>query len=145
MRWVTMCALLLSLATPAVGERHDARQALAPARPMPAAAFVPSLCVDFGALDIRLPQSVTVDAFEVEMRPRGQVDAVTRTAAEIALSAGAFARVLHVPEDGEHGLRFTPGLRGNTFRLALNARAEGGCLGRVILYSAGMVVAVIHP
>jgi len=91
--------------------------------------------------EIRLGAPALIDQLAVLVEPgEGQ------SMPEITISSGGFSRKLRVPGPGEHVLRFYPGLRGGTFRLAVEPGSpRPACVQQVFLSSGTQVVATIRP
>jgi hypothetical protein len=99
-------------------------------------------CPDAAIREVRFSREVTVDQIFVELS--GPESGAIR----VEVSTASAARRLIAWGDGGRGLRFSPGLRGDRFKVALDpeftARA-GLCVERVVLLRGGEEIAVVHP
>lgn len=106
----------------------------------------PRQCTEAAVHELRFDSEVTVDEIQVELRSRGVVprDGV----AVVEVSAGRSARRIAVAQAGARALRFSPGLVGRTFRVALDPAFHAktsACVERIVLLRQGRAIAVVLP
>jgi hypothetical protein len=102
-------------------------------------------CPDAAITDVHLGHEEWIDAIWVELSPTEHDDGA---AVQVEVSAGASLRKLIVAEHGARGLRFSPGMHGDTFHVALDpdfTAKTGACVERVVLLRDGAEVASVIP
>lgn len=135
----TVCVVVSSSA---LGDRVKQRTGSSPGVTTAAAS-----CADASLQEIHFGRDVTIDQIWVDLR--APVGRPTRDAAiRVQVSAGGAMRRITVEEMGVRGLRFSPGLRGETFRIALDPELTaktGACVERIVLLRAGQEIASVQP
>jgi len=139
-------ALLAAVGTSEAQEPSAATRAA----PVPVASSAASLagCSDAAIREVRFTQDVTVDQIRVELADRGTPGALDLGPVRVEVSAGRFARNLWVAPSAGRALRFSPGLRGDRFRVTLDPSFVGQsstCVARIDLLQGGTIIASIQP
>ncbi len=138
--WMKVVGIVV--ATIALLSTQGVVDARAPATARPAAS---ARCSDAAIREIHLGHEEYVDQIWVELKAPAQDDKGT---VKVEVSAGRSARRLIVAEMGVRGLRFSPGLHGDTFRVALDpdfGAATGACVARIVLLRDGAEIASVTP